>query len=208
MKIASLGGLGLLVLGFAAFALVSRFDEPVPFALASPEAPPAPAVVTAADRLAGQPAPPFRAIASDGQVHESQDSARPLVLFFIKDRCPNNSSAQPHFRRLASTYGDVADFLGVTDGDAEAANRSASGSGGTFPVLADPDKQMIAAYGAERSSYVALVAPGGRVEKVWAGFSADMLRDLGNRLSRLADVEVRPIDVGGAPEKLFTGCEF
>ena len=86
--------------------------------------------------------------------------------------------------------------------------RWAADNGTPFPVLADPDKTIIRAYGAESSAYVALVAPGGKVERLWAGYSAGMFREVTDAKARLSGRHVEPIEADEAPDDLYSGCPF
>jgi hypothetical protein len=130
------------------------------------------------------------------------------VLLFIQDGCPCSEAAERHFRRVHAAYGGWVSFLGVIDGDAATA-RGWSGRHGTpYPILADPDRRLIAACRADRSAYVMLVAPGGSVEALWPGYSAGMLADLGRRLARLTGRAEVPLDTRGAPDRMVSGCSF
>jgi hypothetical protein len=63
-------------------------------------------------------------------------------------------------------------------------------------------------YKAESSAYVALVSKEGAIEKLWPGYSAEMLKDASERLARLSGIEVRAIDPTDAPTEMTTGCPF
>src|SRR5262249_35376926 len=146
----------------------------------------------------------------DGRSHSPWPEARerPVVLLFIQDGCPCSEAADPHFRRLHAAYGGVASFLGVIDGDIGAARDWSARHETPYPILADPPRELIAACQAERSAYAMLVAPGGNIERLWPGYSAGMLAELGGRLSRLARREEVPLDTRGAPDELVSGCSF
>jgi hypothetical protein len=74
--------------------------------------------------------------------------------------------------------------------------------------LIDPEMQAVKDYKAESSAYVALIASGGRVEKLWPGYSADMLNDAGERIARLAGKSMVPIDLSDAPTEMTAGCPY
>jgi hypothetical protein len=143
---------------------------------------------------------------------------RPLVLIFIKKGCPCSVEMEPFFQRLARAYGDVAHFAGVIDGDVGAAHRYAGANATPYPILADPERQIIHRFRAENGAYVALVAPPGEakagapgeptIDCLWPGCSAEMLIQMGQRISARAGVAVRSLDVSSAPGAAVTGCPF
>jgi peroxiredoxin len=159
---------------------------------------------------AAQTASPFRAPGSDGKTYVLGDLLKdgPLVLVFIKDGCPCSKSAEPFFRRLHASGRGWVRFLGVIDGDEDVARRWVAENGTPYSVLADPRRIIIHAYGAENSAYVALISPEGRIETLWPGYSAGMLRELGERMTRLAGRKLEDVDVSDAPEAPYSGCPF
>ncbi|SIO64926.1 Peroxiredoxin [Singulisphaera sp. GP187] len=133
---------------------------------------------------------------------------RPTVLIFIKDGCPCSEAADPCFRRLFTAYGDRVAFLGIIDGESPEAARWTREHDTPYPVIADPDLKVVNAYHAERSAYVALVTQQGTVDRLWPGYSAGMLRELGARLASAVGVPEVRLDVGDAPDVLTSGCTF
>jgi peroxiredoxin len=191
---------GLLALAAAVFLPASSFH------------PVTPAMLTAAGARSGSRVPETVLEGSDGRMSSIAEIAadRPAVLIFIKDGCPCSELAEPYFHRLHAIYGAHVAFVGVIDGDAAVA-RSWAGrhqSASPFPVLADPGQSVIRACGAERSAYVALVAPGGAIDRLWPGYSAEMLAELGSQLAARTGVPESPIDDKDAPEALSSGCAF
>ena len=88
------------------------------------------------------------------------------------------------------------------------AERWAEQTNTVFPVLADPEMKIIHAYGTENSAYVAFVGQGGRIEKLWAGYSETMLRELADRMARWVKPGMEPFDVSDAPVELYAGCPY
>jgi hypothetical protein len=189
---------GLGALGFAALKGPASYH------------PVTPSMKDAAAAASGRRVTSLEAIGSDGQAHSpaSESAARPLVLVFIQDGCPCSEAAEPCFRKLHDAYGARAAFLGVVDGDVGVARDWSARHGSPYAILADPDRRIIAACGAERSAYVMLVAPGGSVDALWPGYSASALREIGARIARLAGVEPVPIATEGAPGAMVSGCPF
>ena len=78
----------------------------------------------------------------------------------------------------------------------------------TFPLLIDADLAITHTCKAESSAYLAVVAKGGTIDRLYPGYSEAMLAEAGERIARLAGVAPRPIDASGAPDELSTGCPF
>ena len=169
-----------------------------------------PAMLASAGEMAGLRVIGAELEASDGRLISPAAVAadRPTVLVFIQAGCPCSEAAEPFFRPLHEAYGARVAFLGVMGGDRSEAREWADRHRSPYPVLADPDLRVIRACGVERSAYVALVARGGAIERLWPGYSAGMLAELGRRLSRMADLPKTPTDTTGAPAVLASGCSF
>jgi peroxiredoxin len=157
-----------------------------------------------------QIAPAFRAEATDGKIYGLEDatSEKPLVLTFIKDGCPCSEAAEPFFDRLFAAYRDEIRFLGVIDADVSRAKEWAKQNLVPYPILADPESRIVHNYKAESSAYVALVSKDGTIEKLWPGYSAQMLNDASQRLARLSGGEPKPVNTSDAPAEMTTGCPY
>ena len=132
----------------------------------------------------------------------------PLVLYFIERGCPCSKDAAPLFEGLRTSFGSKCQVVGVIDAAPEVARAWARSAGVGFPILADPEQAIIGAFGAERSVYTTLLAPGGRVIKTYPGYSQATLRELEGRLAALTGLRPRPLAVASAPKTLTSGCEF
>ena len=193
-----------------------RYERPEP-PTASPvliEGPPrhlvTPRMLTASAKMQDVAAPGFQAPATDERVYDvkklTQDG--PVVLVFIKDGCPCSQAAQRFFNVLFHEFGKRACFLGIFDGSVSKARKWAAQYQASFPLLSDPDLRIVREYKAENSAYVALVAKGGRIEKLWPGYSAEMLTQATTCLGRLTGVNAKRIDIRDAPEEMTTGCPY
>jgi peroxiredoxin len=189
---------GVLALAGAFFLPSTRFH------------PVTPAMLAAADERAGRRVDSTATEGTDGRRTSPAAVAadRPTVLVFLKDGCPCSEAAEPFFHRLHAAYGTRVAFLGVIDGDRSDARGWADRHRTPYPVLADPDRRFIRACGAERSAYVALVAQGGSIERLWPGFSRGMLAELGRRLACISGVPESSGVSSGAPDELSSGCLF
>lgn len=164
----------------------------------------------AASRLqVGRMAAPFRRAATDGRAHElaAELERGPVVLTFIQRECPCSVAAQPFFNRLAAAYRG-ATFLGVIDAEEATARRWATTQRVGYPLLLDPDLELVQACGVENSAYVVVVDPAGRIAAYWPGFSVGMLNDLSAVLARLTASAEQAIDTTEAPVELYTGCPY
>jgi peroxiredoxin len=185
-------------------------DDPVIIISSDRKHTASPEMLAAAGSMENRAAPSFRAEADDGQTYSIHDLSRegPIALVFIKDGCPCSVAAGPHYSRLAQSYGSRIRFFGVIDGNAEVARKWSRANRVTFPILCDPDLRIVHEYHAENSAYFAVIARGGRIEKYWPGYSADMLNEANGLLARLAGAEVKPIDLTDAPTELYSGCPY
>ena len=167
-------------------------------------------MLIASAKMTDVTAPAFRAQATDESFCDLNELTRDgtVVLVFIKDGCPCSQAAQPFFNHLFDAYGKHARFFGVFDGSVSNAKKWAEQYQAGFPLLSDPDLRIVHEYKAENSAYVALIAKGGKIEKLWPGYSVDMLADAAARLARLTGVTAKPIDVNEAPTEMTTGCPY
>ena len=115
-------------------------------------------------------------------------------------------AARPFFNLLFDAYGKHARFFGVFDGSVSKTKKWAMQNQAAFPLLSDPDLRTVHEYKAENSAYVVLIAKGGTIEKLWPGYSVEMLADASARLARLTEGIAKPIDVSAAPTEITTGC--
>jgi hypothetical protein len=111
-------------------------------------------------------------------------------------------------QRLFDAYGDRATFVGVIDGGPRDAATWKRRHRTPYLVVADPDLKVVRSFGAERSAYTALVRDGETIDRLWPGYSAAMLRDLGARLASAVGAAEAPLEVAGAPDALTSGCPF
>lgn len=142
------------------------------------------------------------------QTLESLSEGKPLVLYFIKEGCPCSVDLEPLMQRLAkSVSGDVA-VAGVISGDAKVAEKWMKVGQTPYPVLLDTNLELIKAFKAERSTYTALIRPDGTVQRLWPGYSKDMLLEVAKTSSELAKTPAQPFDPAYAPATMTSGCSF
>lgn len=100
---------------------------------------------------AGNKAPEFSLPDQDGDLHRLQDyrGKKVLLYFYPRDDTPGCTKEACHFRDdfvLFEERGFV--ILGVSDDPVSSHRKFAQKFGLPFPLLADPDKNVIRAYGA------------------------------------------------------------
>ena len=174
------------------------------------EHPLTPDMIQSAERQALTPAPVFKTtdIADNPISLTTLTEEKPLVLFFIDCQCPCSRDAAPFLDRLQGVYGDECSVVGVTNSDSPTAKTWAKQVGVRFPLIADPRLAIIGDYAAERSVYLTIIAPGGKIVKTYPGYSAEVLRELSATLAGLGGIAVRSLPVDDAPKQLVSGCPF
>ena len=131
---------------------------------------------------------------------------RPQVIIFILPDCPCSKDYEPFTHELYRAYGAHVDFLGIVVGtDAEALAWQEQ-HGTPFPVLADPHGEIALSYDAQRSAYTALIIDRTVIQKLWPGYSSEMLQELGTLAASAAHISPVPLNTTGAPAKLTSGC--
>ena len=136
----------------------------------------------------GKKAPAFSLKDQAGQTHKLSDYAgQPLILYFYpKDDTPGCTKEACAFQDNLPKFGkSKAAVLGVSVLDEESKAKFANKYSLTFPLLADPDHEVIDEYGAwqEKSMYgkkymgvariTYLIGPDGKVVKRWDGVKVD-----------------------------------
>ena len=169
-----------------------------------------PSMIAISAQAAGTPAPDFEARANDGKTYNLRQIVKdgPAVLVFIKDGCPCSLSAEPFLQRIHTAGKGWVPFFGVINGGVDVAAEWVEATHTAMPILADPDLKIIHAYGAENSAYVAFISPGGRIEKLWAGYSEAMLHELAGRMAPWVKTGMETFDATDAPAELYAGCAY
>jgi peroxiredoxin len=133
---------------------------------------------------------------------------RPQFVYFIHTDCPCSYAAEPLFHDLANRYKGQIDVVSVTNGTPDVAKKWIAEMDVDYPVVSDPKAEIMKAYGAVSSAYSALVGTDGKIDKMWPGFSRDMLLDINHEMARLTQQPELPFDTQYAPLKPATGCSF
>jgi len=159
---------------------------------------------------AKQALPRFDVLDSEGKpvTLASGKADRPQFVYFVLDGCPCSFDAEPQFHRLFERYKGKIDFVSVTDADKKKAHDWNIQLLVNYPVVPDPEKKIIHAYGAKSSVYSMLIGTDGHVVKMWPGYSAEILKQMNSLMAAEAGVEEKPFDPQYAPLEKATGCAF
>lgn len=133
-------------------------------------------------------------------------AGKPLVLYFIESACPCAREAAPFLDQLRETYADSCNVIGVINANTTVAKAWAKRVGNRFPLIADPDCEIIKAYGAEAAAYTTLVSPDRVIIKTHPGYSAQTLRELAAKIARESRSKPQPLSLADAPAELVVGC--
>jgi hypothetical protein len=149
-----------------------------------------------ANAVSGRPAIPL----------PGMTAGKPTIAIFILPGCPCSEAYEPHTHDLFRAYGTNANIVGVVEGTAEDIEEWQQRHQTPFPLVADPRYSIARSYEAKRSAYTVLVTNGQTVDRLWPGYSGDMLREVGSLLATAANIPEVPIDVSDAPKSLTSGC--
>lgn len=133
---------------------------------------------------------------------------RPQFVYFVLDGCPCSFDAEPIFHRLAKRYEGKIDFVSVTNGDVQKARDWSVQMLVPYPVVPDPNKEIIGAYAAKSSVYSALITKDGHIAKMWPGYSQSIIKDQNALMAKLSGEKEVPFDAEYAPVENATGCAF
>jgi len=133
------------------------------------------------------------------------EADRPMVVIFVLSDCPCSLEYEPYVHRLFQAYRDRGTFIEVVAGDDATAQQWKAQQSTPFPVISDPDGKIAQEFGALRSAYTALVM-NGKIRKIWPGYSAGMLRELGSVIANATGGSEQSLDLDQAPDRLTSGC--
>jgi len=175
-----------------------------------PRHPVTPDMSAGATALAKKIAPDFSLPDSRSQIHTLSELTKdkPLYIYFILDGCPCSTDAEPLFHKLWERYKNQINFVGVIGSDQKTAAQWQKDHQMPYTILADPQLKVIHAYDARHSVYNALVTRDQRIDKMWPGYSHDMLIEVNSHMASLLGIPEQPFDPLYAPLKLSSGCVY
>lgn len=151
---------------------------------------------------AGKPAPPFAGKLTTGKQFDLSAAAKekPVLVYFISTTCPVTSEATKFYDRISKAYAkDGVTVVGVVNDGREGYDAWQKTHKASFGSLLDPDYKVIAAFGVYASPTTILVAPGGKVEKVWIGYGQKELKAANEGIAKLLGKPAVTVDFAGAP---------
>lgn len=125
----------------------------------------------------------------------------PAVLYFVKDDCGSNPGAIPLVQKVYAANAERGKFFVVMNTDAEGAARWSKDNGTTFPIIPDPNKEIIGRYGVKSSQTGVLVDADLKETQRFAGWGKGTLEEMNRALG--GDGEPANVDLSTAPEVGF-----
>ncbi len=126
----------------------------------------------------GEPAPTVRAPTQDGEVLEVDTTGPTVVYFYPKDETPGCTTEARQFEAERDTY-DAAgvQVIGVSTDDVESHAAFCEAEGLSFPLLADPEGDLVDAFDVPTRRGVAarttFVIVDDEIERVYEDVSPD-----------------------------------
>ncbi len=127
----------------------------------------------------GDIAPSFELYDQHKELHDLEDYEGEWVIlyFYPKDDTPGCTTEACNFRDNLAELQKQAVLLGVSADTAESHKKFDEKYNLEFPLLADPDKQVIESYGADGMIFpkrvTFLISPEGMIEKVYDNVDPD-----------------------------------
>lgn len=164
----------------------------------------------AADSLELMKAPDFNLPSVDGPSYSLKQltDGKPLLIFFIEKECPCCLGAKFFVDKMLDLYGDSINAVGIINAEIGMAKAWKKATKPRFTVLMDPKQEVISAYKAERGVYTTVIGPDGMISKAYPGYSLDTLKEMSQRIAKLAGVPAKEFKSKAAPERLTSGCIF
>ncbi len=154
----------------------------------------------------GADAPAFSGVATDGREVSLKNLTEtgPAFVVFWKNRCPHNPKATSLINALAKAHGEKVKLIGFVNSPAEGAKKWVEQFSLPYPLLADPDKETIKAYGLRYSICTFQIGKDGKVEKVFPGYGKESLEGLRDAMATISGAKV-DVDLSSAPSSLTWG---
>jgi len=146
-------------------------------------------------------------MATDGNAYTLSELEKkgPVFVTFWKDPCPHNRRAMPHLNAMKEAYGDKVTMLGIVrtadDGTAKAFAEQFTAR---FPLLADPNSQLINAFKAAYSICTFEIKQG-KITRVFEGYGQNELKAFNTALAEAAGAAPAGLDFSAAPARQTWG---
>lgn len=154
----------------------------------------------------GTDAPAFAGVGTDGKDYSLKGltEAGPAFVVFWKNRCPHNPKASSLINSLAKAYGEKVKLVGFVNSPPEGAKKWVEQFSLPYPLLSDPDKETIKAYGLRFSICTFQIGKDGKIEKVFPGYGKESLEGLRDAMASVAGTKAE-VDLSSAPSSLTWG---
>ncbi len=159
--------------------------------------------------LVGRAAPAVNAPAVDLTRFELNEALKkgPVYLYFISTTCPVANEATKYYDRISKAFKPGAvTVVGIVSDDKRGFLEWNKAHKLAFPIVCDPDYEVIDAYKITNSPSAVLIAPDGKVSKAWTGYSEGFLRESVGVISSYLKVDPPKVDFAGAPKIVELGC--
>lgn len=154
-------------------------------------------------------APFFKLPDTDGKsIAIGGQGPRPQFIYFVKKGCPCSYDAEPLFHDLSKKFEGKIDFISITDADLKDAKKWDIDLKVPYPVVSNPNVEVMEAYQAPNSVYNSLVNKEGIIIRRWAGYSKSYLTEMNEEMTKLVGEELKPFDVKYAPLAGTSGCSY
>jgi peroxiredoxin len=150
----------------------------------------------------GKPAPNVTGKLTTGATFNLQTATKtkPVLLYFISTSCPVTADATKYYDRLAKAYAkDGVPVVGIVNDGKDGYANWQKVHKVSFGSILDPEYNVIQAYGVFASPSAVLVAPGGKVQRVWVGWGQKEIREASEAIAKHLRKTPPRIDLTGAP---------
>ena len=133
---------------------------------------------------------------------------KPVFVYFIKKGCPCSTDAEPLFQKLYEQHKGKVEFVGVITSGAKDAKEWQEIHKTPYNILLDEKATIARSYQAKNSVYSALINPDGTIERMWPGYSRDILKAINAVLAAASNQPEKVFDAGYAPIEKSSGCSL
>lgn len=156
----------------------------------------------------GKEAPQFAGKLTTGKNFNLASAAKekPVLVYFISTSCPVTAEATKFYDRLAKAFAkDGVTVVGVVNDGKEGYDAWQKIHKVSFGSLLDPEYKVIGAFGVYASPTTILIAPGGKVDKVWIGYGQKELKAANEGIAEMLRKPAPAVDFAGAPQETALG---
>lgn len=168
------------------------------------------ASIAAISNTPAKEAPSFTAKATNGATYSAKSFLKkPALLVFLNHECPHSKAATPDLNRLRKQIAGQVQLIAVTDLDLAAAKKYGKEIKADFPLLADPDKKILKAFGGKFSLDFTTVSGKDKptFPQIWEGYSRARILEALKGLPG-GEKAFAKLDLSYLPADRQSGCQF